>query len=223
MPSDAPRIKRSATEGYGAEIVEYDRSETTREALARTLSEERGLPIIPPYDHPHIVAGQGTAALELFEDCRPLDALVVCCGGGGLLSGSSIVARHVNPDVTVVGVEPANADDAARSFRSGEIQTVENPDTVADGARTPYLGAVTFPIIMKNVDDFATVSERSIVEAMYFMWERMKIVVEPTGALALSALLDGTLRFPGANVGVIVSGGNVDIPAAAKLFAELNG
>lgn len=222
MPDDAPEIKRKATEGYGAEIISYDRSQYSREDLAKDISRERRLPIIPPYDHPHIVAGQGTTGLELFSQVPDLDVLLVCCGGGGLLSGCSIAAKYLNPSCKVYGVEPANADDATRSFHTGTIQTVHNPDTVADGARTPYLGQVTFPIIMQNVDDMVTVSERSIIKAMYFMWERLKLVVEPTGALALSALFGGTLSFPGKKVGVVISGGNVDIQAAATLFSSLD-
>ena len=222
MPDDAPVIKRRATAGYGAEIITYDRSQFSREKFAIQISEDRNLPVIPPYDHPHIVAGQGTVGRELFIEHPELDVLLVCCGGGGLLSGCSIAAKHLHPDCKVYGVEPANADDATRSFRTGSIQTVHNPDTIADGARTPFLGQVTFPIIMKNVDDMVTVSERAILEAMYFMWERMKLVVEPTGALALSALLDGTLSFPGKRVGVVVSGGNVDVKEASRLFAGLD-
>lgn len=221
MPHDAPDIKVRATRGYGADIIFYEKSEITREKLARQISEERGLPIIPPYDHAHIVAGQGTVGHELFIECPELDVLIVCCGGGGLLSGCSISAKSMNPECRVYGVEPAAADDATRSFHTGEIQTVHNPDTIADGARTPYLGKVTFPIILENVDDMMTVSEKSILKAMFFLWERMKLVVEPTGALALSALLDKTIEVPDKNVGVVISGGNVDLQQAASLFAQL--
>ncbi len=221
MPDDAPDIKVRATRGYGADIIFYEKSEITREKLARQISEERALPIIPPYDHAHIVAGQGTVGHELFMEHPELDVLIVCCGGGGLLSGCSISAKCMNPECVVYGVEPAAADDATRSFRTGEIQTVHNPDTIADGARTPYLGKVTFPIILENVDDMVTVSEESILKTMFFLWERMKLVVEPTGALALSALLDKTIETPGKNVGVVISGGNVDIQQAASLFAQL--
>lgn len=221
MPSDAPAVKVAATRGYGAEIILYDRSETTREALGRRLSEERGLPIVPPYDHPDVVAGQGTAALELFEETGPLDLLLVCCGGGGLLSGSAIAAGALSPRCRVIGVEPAQADDATRSFHSGTLHTVHNPDTIADGARTPSLGKITFPLVRRHVDDMVTVSEESILRAMFFLWERMKLVVEPTGALAAAALLDGTVRAEGKRTGVIISGGNVDLRHALDLFQRL--
>jgi threonine dehydratase len=218
MPSDAPAVKRAATEGYGAQVVEYDRAETTREALAERLSEERGLPVLPPYDHPHVVAGQGTAAKELFEEVPDLDVLLVCCGGGGLLSGCAIAAGALAPDCRVVGVEPERADDAARSFRTGELHTVHDPDTIADGARTPSLGKVTFPLVRQHVDAFATVSEDAIRQATRFLAERLKLVVEPTGALAFAALLDGALPQPEVQpsgppqrVGVTISGGNVDL------------
>lgn len=212
MPNDAPAVKRAATEGYGAEVVEYDRAETTREALADRIAEERGLPILPPYDHPHVAAGQGTAGKELCEDVGDLDALLVCCGGGGLLSGCAIAAKALQPNCRVIGVEPERADDAARSFRAGELHSVEDPDTIADGARTPSLGAVTFPLVLEHVDAFATVSEEAIQRATRFLCERLKLVVEPTGALAFAALLDGAVpQAEGQRVGVTISGGNVDL------------
>ena len=218
MPSDAPAVKRAATEGYGAEVVEYDRAETTREALADRLSSERGLPILPPYDHPHVVAGQGTAGKELLEDVPDLDVLLVCCGGGGLLSGCAIAAKALNPDCRIVGVEPARADDAARSFRTGELHTVRDPDTIADGARTPSLGEVTFPLVLEYADAFATVSEDAIRQATRFLCERLKLVVEPTGALAFAALLAGAVpQADGARVGVTISGGNVDLARLGRL------
>ena len=223
MPHDAPEIKLQATKEYGAEVVGYDPEEITREELALRLSEERGLPIIPPYDHEDIVAGQGTAALELISDYPDLDLVMTPCGGGGLLSGSAIATKGLHPGCRVVGVEPANADDATRSFRSGELQTVENPNTVADGARTPYLGKITFPLVLQHVDDMVTVSEQSILKAMFFLWTRMKLVVEPTGALALAALLDGTIEVDGRRIGVVLSGGNVDVLRAAKLFEAIEG
>ena len=221
MPDDAPDIKVRATRSYGADIIFYDKSEITREKLARRISDERSLPIIPPYDHPHIVAGQGTVGYELLLEHPELHMLIVCCGGGGLLSGCSIAAKNMNPECNVVGVEPAAADDATRSFHTGVLQTIHNPDTIADGARTPYLGKITFPIILENVDDMVTVSEESILKSMFFLWERMKLVVEPTGALALSALLDKTIEARGKNVGVVISGGNVDLQQAASLFAQV--
>ncbi len=221
MPEDAPEVKLAATLGYGAEVIRYRRAETTREALGRRLSEERGLPLIPPYDHPHIVAGQGTTAKELMEETAGLDLLLVCCGGGGLLSGCAIAARALAPGCRVVGVEPARADDATRSFHTGRLHTVHNPDTIADGARTPSLGGVTFPLVRHYVDDMVTVSEEAILRAMFLLWERMKLVVEPTGALAAAALLDGVVEAPGRRVGVVISGGNVDLRRAAALFARL--
>jgi threo-3-hydroxy-L-aspartate ammonia-lyase len=220
MPSDAPSVKLAATRGYGAEVITYERAEITREELAARIADERGLSIIPPYDHEHIVAGQGTAALELFSDIGDLDVLVVCCGGGGLLSGSAVAARYMSPRCHVVGVEPERADDATRSFRTGTLHTVRDPDTIADGARTPSLGEVTFPLVLKYVNEMTTVSEESIVVAMQFLWERMKLVVEPTGALAFAALLSEQLEVHGKRVGVIISGGNVDVAEVGKLFTR---
>lgn len=221
MPNNAPQVKLDATADYGAEIVTYDPEETAREKLGARLAEERGLTLIPPYDHPHVVAGQGTVADELFQQTGPLDALLVCVGGGGLLSGCAIAARHHAPDCTVIGVEPAAADDAARSFHSGTLHTVHNPDTVADGARTPHLGDITFPLVRAHADDIVTVPDESIIRAMHFVWERMKLVIEPTGALAASALLDGTVSGDKRRIGVILSGGNVDLQRAAELFERI--
>ena len=218
MPTNAPRVKRAATEGYGARIVEYDPATEKREEIARRLQSEGSPTLIPPFDHPHIVAGQGTAAMELIEETGPLDRLLVPCGGGGLLSGSSISARHLSPRCKVIGVEPEGADDAARSFRSGTLQRCEKPETIADGARTPSLGEITFAIIRQNVDDIVTVTDEQIVTAMRFLWERMKLVVEPTGALGLAAALAGCVSVSGERVGVIVSGGNVDVGEAARLI-----
>ena len=218
MPQNAPAVKRAATRGYGAEIVLYDPQTTTREDLATQLSEERGLPIIPPYDHPDVVAGQGTVGKELIEDVEGLDFLLVCCGGGGLLSGCALAADALAPDCRVIGVEPALADDATRSFHTGTLQTVRNPATIADGARTPSLGQVTFPLVRHYVDDMVTVSEDAIRRAMFFLWERLKLVVEPTGALAAAALFEGAVDVRGARVGVVLSGGNVDLRQALALF-----
>jgi len=213
MPADAPAVKLEATKGYGAEVIIYDKHKTTREALGEQIARERGLTIIPPYDHPHIVAGQGTAALELIHDAGELDAVIAPCGGGGLLSGTAIATRHLLPDAAVYGAEPANADDACRSFKSGKIESVTNPDTIADGARTPSLGKLTFALIRQHVTNIVPISEQSIIKAMLFLWERMKLVVEPTGALGFAAMLDGTLNLRGKRVGVILSGGNVDFAA----------
>lgn len=222
MPSDAPRVKRQATRAYGAEVITYDREATTREDLAAEISKERGLPVIPPYDHPYIVAGQGTAARELIDEVGRLDMLLVCCGGGGLLSGSALAARALLPKCRVIGVEPAAADDAARSFRTGELHTVRDPDTIADGARTPSLGQITFPLILEHVDAMVTVSEPAIVGAMHFFWQRMKLLVEPTGALAAAALFgEEPMELP-ERVGIIISGGNVEIPAACDLFRSFD-
>ena len=218
MPETAPQVKLDATRGYGAEVVTYDPEETVREELGRRLAEERGLTLVPPYDHPDVVAGQGTVGDELFRQVDDLDALLVCCGGGGLLSGCALAARRHAPDCTVIGVEPAAGDDATRSFHSGELQTVTNPDTVADGARTPYLGDVTFPLVLEHADDMVTVSDEALVRAMHLLWERMKMVVEPTGALGAAALLSGAVPGRGRRVGVVVSGGNVDLGRAGALF-----
>lgn len=220
MPSDAPAVKLAATAGYGAEIIPYDRSNVIREELAAEVSRDRGLPIIPPYDHPHIVAGQGTAGLELVQSNPDLDLLLVCCGGGGLLSGCAIAAKGLHPGINVVGVEPEAGDDATRSFKSGTLQSVNNPDTIADGARTPYLGRVTFPLVLRWVDDMVTVPDEALIDAMRFVWQRMKIIIEPTGALALAAALSGAIDVRGARVGILVSGGNVDISAAADWMSD---
>ncbi len=222
MPQNAPKVKRAATAGYGAEIVLYDPEQITREELGRRLAAERGLTIIPPYDHPQIVAGQGTAARELLGAVETLDVLLVPCGGGGLLSGSALSVRALAPRCRVIGVEPERADDATRSFRTGRLHRVHNPDTIADGARTPSLGEITFPLVRQYVDDMVTVSETAILQAMYVLWERLKLVVEPTGALPLAALLENRVAVEGRRVGLILSGGNVDLRRAATLFARLN-
>jgi threonine dehydratase len=220
MPADAPEVKVAATKGYGAEVILYDRAAgQDREAFAAGIAAERGATLIPPFDHAHVIAGQGTAAKELLEETGPLDWLFVCCGGAGLLSGCAVAARHLSPGIKVVGVEPAGGDDATRSFRTKTLQRVENPQTIADGARTQSLGRLTFPLVLANVHDFLTVTDEELVEAMRFLWERMKLVVEPTGALATAGLLSGRLDTRGARVGVILSGGNVDLRMAAKLFA----
>jgi threonine dehydratase len=215
MPADAPAVKLDATRGYGAEVVPYRKGES-RDAIAEKLSRERNLTLIPPFDHPDVIAGQGTAAKELLEDAGPLDALLVPCGGGGLISGCAIAARQLAPRCRVIGVEPAAGDDATRSFRTKKLVAIDEPDTIADGARTRSLGRLTFPLVLDYVSDMATVSDDELLRAMFFLWERMKIVVEPTGALAACALLERKLSFPGARVGVILSGGNVDLRWAAE-------
>ena len=220
MPTDAPRVKLEATRGYGAEVVLYDAHNEDRQRIAEALCAERGMTLIPPFDHPHIAAGQGTTAKELIEDAGPLDILLVPCGGGGLLSGCAIAAKHLSPGCRVIGVEPAAGDDATRSFRTKTLQTVKNPDTIADGARTPSLGKVTFPLVMRYVDDMLTVTDAELLKTMFFLWERMKIVVEPTGALAACALLESKLQAKGKRVGVVLSGGNVDLAWAARMLAS---
>jgi len=218
MPADAPPVKLAATRGYGATIITYERGETSREALAARIAGETGRAVIPPYDHPHIVAGQGTAALELFEDAGPLDALLVPCGGGGLLSGSAVAAAALSPGCRVIGVEPEAGADATASFRTGVLHRVDNPDTIADGARTPHLGRITFPLVRRFVHEMVTVSDDALVRAVRFLAERMKLVVEPTGALAVAALLEGVV--PAApRTGVIISGGNVDLAALGRWLA----
>ncbi|MEQ9617287.1 MAG: threo-3-hydroxy-L-aspartate ammonia-lyase [Phycisphaerales bacterium] len=220
MPSDAPALKLSATRGYlgeGSEVIEYDRATTSRETLGAELAEQRGLTIVPPYDHPHVIAGQGTSANELFEEAGELDALFVCCGGGGLLSGSAISARRLSPRCTVIGVEPELADDATRSFESRTLCAVENPPTIADGARTPYLGRWTFPLVLANVDRMLTVPDAALIDAMRFCFERLKIVIEPTGGLGLAGAVQIAEELRGKRIGIIVSGGNVDLARFSEL------
>lgn len=211
MPKDAPAVKQAATQGYGAEVILYDRSEVSREALARQIADERGTMLLPPFDHPHVIAGQGTTAKELFEQVGELDVLLVCCGGGGLLSGCAIAAATLSPCCQVIGVEPEKGDDVTRSFYTQSIQSVHNPDTIADGARTASPGQITFPLILHHVDEMLTVSDAALLRTMFFLWERLKIVVEPTGALAATALLEGLVNRTDAKIGVIISGGNVDL------------
>ena len=218
MPHDAPAAKVAATKGYGVEVVVYDRYKEDREAIGRGLADERGMTLIPPYDHPDVIAGQGTAALELIEDVGTLDALFVCLGGGGLLSGSALSARTLSPSCKVYGVEPAAGDDGQRSFRSGRIVSIETPKTIADGAQTQRLGDCTFRIIRRDVDDVFTVSDAELVEAMRFFAERMKMVVEPTGCLGYAAARRMKGELAGRRVGVILSGGNVDLARFAALL-----
>ena len=219
MPNNAPATKRAATEDYGGQVVAYDPATGDREQIARALAAEHGYVVIPPYDHPQIVAGQGTAALELFQDCDVLDMLLVPCGGGGLLGGSAIAARGMSPGCMVIGIEPEVADDATRSFHTKTLHTVHNPPTIADGTRTPSLGEVTFPLVLEYVDDMKTVTEEAIMEAVRFLFYRMKLVVEPSGALGVAALLSAAVNASG-RVGVIISGGNMD---AATMTMILNG
>ena len=216
MPSDAPAVKRTATEGYGGEVVLYDRDREDREAIGQRLARERGLTLIPPYDHPHIIAGQGTAVRELIEEVGALDYVFVPCGGGGLLSGSALAAKALAPSCQVIGVEPAAGDDATRSFRTRTLQKVDNPKTVADGARTPSLGTLTFPLVLTHVSNMATVDDPTLLKTMFYLWERLKVVVEPTGALGAAAAIEGSTPIRGARVGVVLSGGNVDLSQVAQ-------
>ena len=211
MPQGAPKVKLEAARGYGAEVVLYDKHTTSREALSAKIAAERGLAVIPPFDDAHVVAGQGTAAKELIEDAGPLDYLFVPCGGGGLISGCALAAAALSPGCRVIGIEPAAGDDATRSFRSKTLQSCLNPETIADGARTHSLGEVTFPMVLALVHDMATVSDAELLAGMLYLWERMKIVVEPTGALGAAGLFERGFPVAGKRVGVIVSGGNVDL------------
>ena len=218
MPDDAPATKRAATEAYGAIIVEYDPQKNTREKISADLANKHGYTLIPPYDHVDIVAGQGTAALEFFEQVPSLEMLLVPCGGGGLLSGSAVAAKRLTPECRVIGIEPELADDATRSFQTGTLHTVHNPPTIADGTRTPSLGKqVTFPLILEYVDDMVTVTEVAIINAVKFLFYRMKIVVEPSGALGVAALISGAVQ-PRNRVGIILSGGNIDGTTMKKIL-----
>ena len=218
MPLDAPATKVEATRGYGAEIVFYDRYTEDREAIGRRIAAERGAHLIPPYDHPDVIAGQGTAAAELFEETGPLDALYVCLGGGGLLAGSALVARAVAPECRIVGVEPEAGNDGQMSLAKGEIVTIPVPHSLADGAVVTHLGQHNFPIIQRDVDAIVTVTDAELVEAMRFFATRMKMIVEPTGCLAAAAVLARSNRLPGQRIGVLLSGGNVDLTRFAALL-----
>lgn len=215
MPLDAPAAKVEATRGYlqgtGCEVIQFDRYTQDREALCAQMASERGMTIVPPYDHPDVIAGQGTAALELFEDAGPLDMLWVCLGGGGLLSGSALAARALAPQCKVYGVEPEAGNDAQRSFREGRIVHIDTPRTIADGAQTQHLGQYTFGVIRQRVDDIHTATDAQLIEAMRFFAQRMKMVVEPTGCLSFAGALHSGVPLAGKKIGVLISGGNVDI------------
>jgi threonine dehydratase len=220
MPSDAVPAKLAATRAYGAEVILYDRLREERESVTSKLVTERGLTLIPPFDHPDVIAGQGTAAKELLEEVGPLDFLFVCVGGGGLLAGSAIAAAELSPGCTVIGVEPETGNDAQRSLRSGEIVHIPVPQTIADGARTQHIGTFVFPILRAHVRDIVTVTDDQLRAQMRFFFERMKIVVEPTGCLGAAAVLDRVVDVAGARVGVIVSGGNADPQALSATHLD---
>ena len=219
MPGDAPASKRDATLGYGAEVVTYDRYRDDREAIARSLAADRGASVIPPFDHPAVIAGQGTVAAELIDQVGPLDSLYVCMGGGGLLSGCTLAAKALSPGCKVYGVEPEAGNDGQRSFREGEIVRIAVPQTIADGAQTQSVGALTFEIIRRDVADILTASDAQLIDCMRFFFARMKIVVEPTGCLAFAAVRALGRKLAGRRVGVIISGGNVDIERTTALFS----
>lgn len=223
MPQDAPASKLAATRGYqqgmaGSEVVLYDRYTQDREAIGRRIAAERGMTLVPPYDHADVMAGQGSAALELIEEAGRLDTLLVCVGGGGLISGCAVAAHARSPGVRVVGVEPEAGNDVQQSLARGEIVHIDTPRTIADGAQTQHCGQLTFPVIRSLVSQVLTVSDAQLVATMRFFAERMKMVVEPTGCLAAAALLEGVIDLRGQRVGVILSGGNVDLPAYAALL-----
>jgi threonine dehydratase len=224
MPHDAPAAKLAATRGYqqgqpNSEVVLYDRYKEDREAIGRRIADERGMTLIPPFDHPDVMAGQGTAALELIEDTGPLDALLVPLGGGGLLSGSAVAASHLAPGIEIWGVEPEAGNDTQQSLARGEIVRIDVPRTIADGAQTQASGRLTFPVIQQLARGVLTVTDAQLVSTMRFFAERMKLVVEPTGCLGAAALLEGGIDLRGKRVGVILSGGNVDAKTYASLLA----
>jgi threo-3-hydroxy-L-aspartate ammonia-lyase len=219
MPRDAPVSKVAATKGYGGNVVFYDRYTEDREQIGRTLADQYGLTLIPPYDHPDVIAGQGTAAKELFEEVGALDSLFVSLGGGGLLAGSALAAQALSPHCKLYGVEPEAGNDGQQSFRSGAIVHIETPSTIADGAQTQHLGNYTFPIIRSLVDNVLTVNDTQLIEAMRFFAERMKLIVEPTGCLGFAAARAMKADLQGKRIGVIISGGNVDIARYCALLA----
>jgi len=220
MPNNAPRFKRNATAAHGATIIDYDPADKRREEISANLAKTHGYTLVPPFDHPHVIAGQGTAALEMLQDKDDLDLLLIPCGGGGLLSGSALSARHLAPQCRVIGVEPMMADDAARSFRSGKIERVCNPNTIADGTRTESLGQITFALIRQNVDDIVTVPEDAIKEAVRVLFRLGKLVVEPSGALGLAALLCSAVPAHG-RIGIMISGGNIDDQCMTELLSAM--
>jgi len=219
MPHDAPELKVLATKGYGGAVLTYDRYTEDREEIGRRLARERGMTLIPPYDHPDVICGQGTAAKELFEETGPLDVLLVCLGGGGLLGGSALAAAALSPSCKVIGVEPELGNDGQQSLRKGQVVRIGVPDTIADGAKVTHVGEHNFALIQRYVDDIVTVSDAQLVATMKFFAERMKMVVEPTGCLGAAAALHRVLPLDGKRVGIVVSGGNVDLAAFAQFVA----
>jgi threonine dehydratase len=220
MPHDAPAAKVAATKGYGGTVVIYDRYTEDREQIGRDLAAKHGLTLIPPYDHPDVIAGQGTAAKELFEEVGELDAFFVCLGGGGLLSGSALATRALSPNCRLYGVEPEAGNDGQQSFRSGSIVHIDTPKTIADGAQTQHLGNLTFAIIRRDVDDILTATDAQLIDCMRFFATRMKLVVEPTGCLGLAAAREMKLQLRGQRLGVLVSGGNVDLDRFCSLLSD---
>ncbi|MCW2871878.1 threo-3-hydroxy-L-aspartate ammonia-lyase [Actinacidiphila oryziradicis] len=218
MPHDAPAAKVAATKSYGGQVVTYDRYAEDREEIGRALAAERGLTLIPPYDHPHVIAGQGTAAKELFDEVGELDALFVPLGGGGLLSGTALSTRALSPDCRLYGVEPEAGNDGQQSLRQGSIVHIDTPKTIADGAQTQHLGTYTFDIIRRDVTDILTATDAELVEAMRIFASVMKIVVEPTGCLGFAAVRDLATQLRGQRIGVIISGGNIDLDRFASLL-----
>ena len=217
MPEDAPRMKVDATRGYGAEVLRFDRYGEDPVALVERLAAERGMTVIPPFDHPHVMAGQGTLAKELIEDVGALDLLVTPVGGGGLLSGCAVAARHLLPQCRLFGVEPEAGNDAQQSLAAGRIVRIDTPRTIADAAQSRNLGRHTFPVLQRLVEGIVTVSDAELVQAMALVAGRMKLLVEPTGCLALAALLGGKLDARGLRVGIVLSGGNIDLARFAQL------
>jgi threo-3-hydroxy-L-aspartate ammonia-lyase len=226
MPQDVPALKIAATRGYGAEVVLYDRYQEDREAIGLRLAAERGLTLIPPFDHADVISGQGTAAQELIEEVGSLDAFFTCLGGGGLLAGSCLAIKALSPSCRIYGVEPEAGNDVQQSFRSGQPVKIDVPKTIADGAQTQLVGKLTFPIIQRDVADVLTATDTQLIQAMHFFAERMKMMVEPTGALGFAAARfaaeRGELNLKGRRIGILISGGNVDVHSFARLMLEMN-
>lgn len=220
MPEDAPKAKMDATKGYGGRVITYNRYTEDREKIGQQLAQKEGLTLIPPYDHPHIIAGQGTAAKELFDEIGELDMLFVPLGGGGLLSGSLLSTKALSPDCKIFGVEPLAGNDGQQSLRKGEIIHIDTPKTIADGAQTQHLGNYTFEIIRNNVDDILTATDEELISTMQFYAQRMKIIVEPTGCLSLAAARQFGDKLKGKKIGIIISGGNVDIAQYGHFLAQ---